>query len=280
MQLTRRQLLGYGVLGSGALVLPYTAAADASKLQSQLNWLVKRQRREGRISSAERTAWSVYDFHSKQKLVAINEDRAMQAASMIKLFVALAYLYLNKQAPHKYPYAARQRQTMEKMLVNSSNAATNTIIAWCKGPSNVARLCQKASGWRYKQLRIVESIPAGGRTYRNRASAHDYSRFFYDLWYNKLPHAAELKRLLSMKNHDRISSHIMADGVTVYDKTGSTGMLCGDAGIVRLANGRAYTFIGIIERSRRTGNYSTWITTRSAAMREASELVYRFMQTR
>lgn len=279
--ISRRRFLTYTAAGAASLCLPDTALA-ADNLQAQLNWLVKRQRREGRISSIERTAWSVYDFRTKKKLVAINEDRSMQAASMVKLFVALAYFYLHQQAPRKYPYGATQRRTMEDMLVRSKNEATNRIMRWCRGPRNVARLCQKATGWRYKQLRIVEYIPAAGRTYRNKASAHDYSRFFYDLWHGKLPYSGELKRILSIDNHDRITSNQLPSNITVYDKTGSTAMLCGDAGIVRLHTGRndAYTFIGIIERSRRTKHYTRWITQRSDAMREVSALVYRFMRMR
>lgn len=279
--LSRRKLLAYSALGAANLALPNVAFA-ASDLQKQLNWLVKRQRQEGRISSIERTAWSVYDFRSQKKLVAINENHGMQAASMIKIFVALAYLYLNQQAPHQYAYGDMQQAVMEKMLVKSDNDATNLVMRWCGGPHNVVQLCQKASGWRFKQLHMVEYIPAGGRTYRNKASARDYSRFFYALWQDKLPHATELKRLLSIKNHDRITTETMIPTVTVYDKTGSTGMLCGDAGIIQMAWGSddAYTFIGIIERQRKSKNYSRWISERSDAMREASGLVYRFMETR
>lgn len=278
---SRRQLLAYSVLGVTNLALPKTAFA-ASDLQQQLNWLIKRQRREGRISNIERTAWSVYDFRSQQKLVSINENRSMQAASMIKIFVALAYFYLNRQAPHKYAYGEAQRTVMEDMLVKSNNDATNLVMRWCGGPKNVAYLCQKGSGGRFKQLHMVEYIPKGGRTYRNKASARDYSRFFYDLWHEKLPRSAELKRILAITNHDRITTEDMIPTITVYDKTGSTGMLCGDAGIVQMAWGSddAYTFIGIIERRHKTKQYAHWITDRSDAMREASGLVYRFMAAR
>lgn len=281
MQLSRRQLLQYGGVGLGAAVFPQFAAAKPSDLQQQLNQLVQRQRRQGRIARNERTAWSVYDFHSKSKLVAINEGRAMQAASMVKVFVALAYFYLHKQAPKKYPYHAKHRRLMELMLVKSSNDATNQLMKLCRGPANVRRLCQIASRHRYKQLRIVEYIPAGGRTYRNKASAHDYSRFLYDLWHNRLPYSQEMKRIMSIANNDRIETDNMRKNLTIYDKTGSTGMLCGDMGIIQLGNSRqAYTFIGIIEKSRKTGNYSRWIDSRGDAMREVSELVYRFMTVR
>lgn len=282
MQLSRRQLLQYGGVCAGAAAFPSIALAKSSSdLQRQLNQLVQRQRRQGRIARNERTAWSVYDFRSKTKLVSINEGRSMQAASMVKVFVALAYFYLNKQAPKKYPYHAKHRRLMELMLVKSSNDATNQLMKLCRGPANVKRLCQVATRNRYKQLRIVEYIPAGGRTYRNKASAHDYSRFLYDLWYNRLPNSKELKRIMVMENHDRIATEKMSQQLKIYDKTGSTGMLCGDMGIIQLGKSRpAYTFIGIIEKSRKTRRYGHWISERSDAMREVSELVYQFMITR
>ncbi len=276
---TRRQLLTATTFGIGALALPALAKPEAN-LQAQLRWLIKRQRREGLLSRYERTSWSVYDFQSNKKLVAINEDHPMQAASMIKVFVALAYFYLNSQAPRQYPYGYKERRLMERMLVKSDNEATNRLMRMCKGPANVKRLCQQATKNRFRQLRIVEYIPAGGRTYRNKVSAHDYSRFLYDLWYGRLPHSFELKRIMAIKNHDRITTDIMHSNVRVFDKTGSTSRLCGNIGIVEFGYKKAYTFVGVIERSYRSGSYTNWINDRSDAMREASTLVYRFMRNR
>ncbi|MGY0400313.1 MAG: serine hydrolase [Ostreibacterium sp.] len=278
--LSRRRFLSYTAVAGSSLLLPSIGFTTASDLQNQLNSSIQRQRRKGYLSHNERSAWSVYDFQTGQKLVAINEDRAMQAASMVKVFVALAYFYLNKQSPKKYPYITKQRRLMEKMLVHSNNHSTNIIMRLCRGPNNIKKLCQLATKNRFKQLNIVEYIPQGGRTYRNKVSAHDYSRFLYALWHNKLPHSTELKRVMSIKNRDRITSNRMSSGVTVFDKTGSTGMLCGDMGIVHLGGKKAYTFIGIIERSNKASNYSKWIRSRSHIVRETSELVYRFMDHR
>ncbi len=63
MSLSRRQIITMVGVGATMLALPSTALSTStkttgSKLQAQLNWLIKRQRREGRISSNERTAWS------------------------------------------------------------------------------------------------------------------------------------------------------------------------------------------------------------------------------
>lgn len=51
---------------------------------------------------------------------------------------------------------------------------------------------------------IVEYIPAGGRTYRNKTSTHDYSRFLYILRKGKIVGGREIKRLMSLPEPDRV----------------------------------------------------------------------------
>ncbi len=235
LNLSRRRLLSCTAIASTATLLPSVASASGSDLQKQLNRLVNQQRSEGRISHHERTAWTVFDFQTRDKLVSINATRYMQAASMVKVFVALAYFFLNEQAPHKYPYTGYERHLMERMLVKSSNHATNTLMEMCKGPANVQRLCQLATKHHFQRLHIVEYIPDGGRTYRNRVSADDYNRFLSKLWHDELPHAGEIKRIMSIKNHDRITTEIMPLNTRVYDKTGSTRTLSCDARSFRIS---------------------------------------------
>ncbi|MPV85329.1 serine hydrolase [Ostreibacterium oceani] len=285
MPINRRKFIQYATLSlastSPVFAQSITASASTSnELQQQVNALVKSHRRAGRVSSNERTAWSVYDFQTQNKFVSINEQTPLQAASMMKLFVALAYFYLHQQAPNKYTYYAETKDLMTKMIVNSSNTATNTLMKRCGGPTNVKRLCQKATGSLFNQLSLVEYIPANGRTYRNRASAHDYSKLLYALWHDRLPSSREIKRIMSLPSGNRMLTSQMPDQLTIYNKTGSTAMLCGDVGIIQTQTGQAYTFIGIIEKNRRTQNYSQWIRSRGDVMREVSELVYGFMQSR
>jgi len=132
----------------------------------------------------------------------------------------------------------------------------------------------------------VESIPANGRTYRNQASAHDYSRFLYALWHDRLPFAEELREIMSLPNPDRIYQGVDSIPRTakVYDKTGSTARLCGNMGIIEVPGigglHYPYTFISIIERPSRVRHYERWITRRSDAIRAVSELVYQDMKQR
>ena len=60
-------------------------------LEAAVEDYISRMRREGKIKTDERTAWSVYDFTTGEKLVSINEDEQFEAASMVKLFIAAAF---------------------------------------------------------------------------------------------------------------------------------------------------------------------------------------------
>lgn len=268
------------------------AGKSTSSLQRQVIDLVTRMRGQGLIKPDEKTSWSVYDFSSRKKLVAINEDIPRQAASMIKPFVAQAYFYQVDKSKGRIRYGSNVRYTMERMIRRSSNKATNRIIDLVSrnqgngGARDVERVLKKYAPGVFRQTRIVEKIPSNGRTYRNLASAHDYSRFLFALWNDRLPYAQELRSLMGLSNNDRIVKGVanMPRSVKVYDKTGSTARLCGNMGIIDARDRRGrrypYTFVGIIEKPSRTKYYGSWITARSNAMRAVSNLVYLEMKDR
>ncbi|NEX18337.1 MAG: serine hydrolase [Halochromatium sp.] len=289
----RRQFISTLGGATAAFLLGASMPSEAARgpaLQNQLVRLVKRQRAEGLIRSDEKTSWSVYDFTGAKKLVSINEDVPRQAASMLKPFVAQAFFFTMKERGSKLRYTGSVRDSMEAMIRNSSNTATTEIMRivsrhnGSNGPKDVERVLKRHAPGVFQQTSIVEYIPANGRTYRNLASAHDYSRFLWALWNNQMPNAQEVRDLMALPNHDRITKRVkgMPSNIKVYDKTGSTAMLCGNMGIIecydRRGRPRPYTFIGIIEKSQRTNYYGTWITNRSNAMREVSSLVYSYMR--
>ena len=256
---------------------PSRISANAN-LEAAVERHIKALRRQGRVASDERTGWSVFDFTSGKKLVSINEDRPFQAASLVKPFVAAAYLERVKNGPLKY--GPRVRQRMERMIRASDNHATNWLTRRVGGPRAVEKLLKRRHPGVFRQTRIVEYIPANGRTYRNQASVHDYSRFLYALWKNGLSGSKELKRLMALPGPDRIvrSARKLPRGTRIYNKTGSTSRLCGDMGIVliRDAAGREYpyTVIGVIEKRTRARNYTQWIRSRGKVIGEVSDLVY------
>jgi beta-lactamase class A len=294
MAVGRRQFIGLTALAGGALLTGLTPAANAARapsLQAQVVDLVKRLRAEGKIRWDEKTAWSVYDFNGRTKLVSINEEEPRQAASMMKPFVAQAVFYTMRDSGGRLQYTSAIRDSMERMIRKSSNTATTELMQLVSryngnmGPQATEYVLKRHAPQVFRQTSIVEYIPSNGRTYRNTASARDYSRFLYAQWHRQMPHADELLEIMSLPNHDRITRGVssMPSDVRVYDKTGSTAMLCGNMGIIECRDNRGrprpYTFIGIIEKANRTTAYGTWITNRSNAIRQVSGLVYGYMQS-
>lgn len=261
------------------------AARQAATKRSRLNDVemavenyVKKLRARGALNRDERTAWSVYDFTTGEKLVDINEDAKFQAASLVKPFFAMAFFHQVQQG--RLRYDSQSRRHMQRMIQRSNNYSTNWIMRRVGGPAAVQRILRRNYPGVFENTEIVEYIPAGGRTYRNKASVHDYSRFLYALWQENIPGAGEIKRLMALPGRDRIytGARSIPKGTKVYNKTGSTAQLCGDMGIlvVRGRDGKRYpyTIIGVIEKNGRARNYSGWIRSRGNVIREVSNIVY------
>jgi beta-lactamase class A len=262
----------------------WTPAPPPTHLNAMIPRYLAQLRQTGQLAKNERTAWLAYDFTSRRFLLSINASTPYQSASMIKPFIALAFFH--KVQEGKLYYTPYQRQRMEAMIQYSDNQATNHFIELLNrtsrrsGPLEAEHTLKQRHPGLFRQTRIVERIPGGGRTYRNKASALDYHRFLAALWYNQLPYAAELRRLMYLPNRDRI--YTGATGVArqtqVIDKTGTTARLCGDMGIL-VAQGRdgrsyPYTFIGIIEKARPAQNYSAWKDARGDIIRNVSNMTY------
>jgi len=239
---------------------------------------IKRLRREGKLASDERTGWSVYDFTTGEKLVTINEDVQFQAASLVKPFIAAAFFYKVEQG--ELVYGSKSRRHMERMIQRSDNNSTNWVTRQVGGPQAVERILKRQYPGVFQETHLVEYIPANGRTYRNKASIHDYSRFLHAVWTEDIAGAGEIKRLMSLPGSDRIytGTREIPKGTEVYNKTGSTARVCGDMGILNV-QGRdgkryPYTLIGIIEKQQSARNYRTWIRSRSNVIRNVSSIVY------
>ena len=282
------QLITVGTFSSDTVL----AASEQDDIQKRINDYIRNLRSRGVIRPDEKTAWSVYDFKKREKLVSINENSSYQCASMIKPFIALAFFYKRKYDHKNYRYTKSIRRKMEAMIRYSDNRATNYFIRLIskkpkhQRPAEVERILKHHVPGIFRHTRIREYIPPNGRTYRNKASARDYSRFLYALWHDELPNSRELKRLMGLDNSDRISDgvDIVPPVTKVYDKTGTTARLCGEMGIVE-AVGRdgdtyPYTFIGIIEKRHRAKNYGQWARSRSNVIRSVSAMVYANMKQR
>jgi beta-lactamase class A len=276
--------------GAALSVSPSTPSVPRSKmttserkreirdLEAAVEDYIKNLRREGKLAADERTGWSVYDFTTGEKLVTINEDVQFQAASLVKPFIAAAFFHRVEQG--ELIYGRKSRRHMERMIQRSDNNSTNWVTRQVGGPQAVERILKRHYPGIFQGTHLVEYIPANGRTYRNKASIHDYSRFLHAVWTEDIAGAGEIKRLMSLPGSDRIytGARQIPKGTEVYNKTGSTARVCGDMGILNI-KGRdgkryPYTLIGIIEKQQRARNYATWIRARSDVIRNVSSIVY------
>ncbi|MCB1226994.1 MAG: serine hydrolase [Verrucomicrobiales bacterium] len=255
-----------------------------SPLEAQIERYIKSLRATGRISSAESTAWVVHDLSTGTQLASINASTPLQAASMVKPLIALAFFHQVKAG--RLSYGSTSRRHLELMIQRSSNTSTNWVMRQVGGPAATKALLARHYPSVCRNLRLVEYIPASGRAYQNLASANDYMYFLAALWQKRLPYATEILRLMALPGTDRLfdKASRVPPGTRVYDKTGSTAMCCGDMGILvaQGTNGRSYPYIiiGIISRSSRTASYGSWIGLRSNVIREVSNLTYQYLKQR
>ena len=251
---------------------------EIHNLEAAVEDYINRLRKDGKLDPDERTGWSVYDFTTGEKLVTINEDEQFQAASLVKPFIAAAFFY--KVEKGELSYDRESRRQMERMIQHSNNASTNWVTRKVGGPQAVQRILKQQYPAIFQEIHLVEYIPAGGKTYRNKASVHDYSRFLYALWKGNIAGAREIKRLMALPGSDRIYTgvRVVPKGTKVYNKTGSTARVCGDMGILNIKgpDGKwyPYTVIGIIEKEQNAANYTSWIRSRGNIIRNVSGIVY------
>lgn len=251
--------------------------AEHRELEQALVDHVSAMRRQGRLASDERTAWSVYDFATGETLVEINADLELQTASLVKPFLALAFM--TQVAKGKLVYDAQSRRQMTRMIQISDNASADWVMRKVGGPAAVENLLHTYYAALLPGVEIKEYIPRSGRTYRNRATARDYSRFLLALWRDELPGSQEIKRLMGLPKRDRLKTGVpLPRDVEVFSKTGSTSHLCGDIGVLAVngPDGRqyAYTLVGIIEKEHPARHYFSWLRSRGNVIRQISYIVY------
>ena len=223
-----------------------------SGLEQIIESIVKREKgRGGVLKHYMKTSWKVYDFSTWRTLASINEDVEMQAASMIKIFVALAFFH--EVEYWRLVHWTKSRRMMKAMLQKSSNKATNWFIDQMWWPNKVERILKQNYPWIFKNTRIVEKIPDNKyksnywQTYRNKASAHDYSRFLYALWNWQLPNSDKILYYMNLPWRDRLYSDAskVPKWTARYNKTWSTAKLIWDVWILvwRWRNWEQYPYI-------------------------------------
>ncbi|MCH8294400.1 serine hydrolase [Candidatus Poribacteria bacterium] len=261
------------------------SSAVDSLLEAEIDRYIKRLRRRGILSQTDRTSFVIFDISQQKKVVSINEDRPMMAASLIKNFVMLAYFH---QVKHKrLQHTNKNRLHLRRMIQKSYNSSTNYFIRLLGGPRAVNRILKRHYPY-LEHTHIVEYIPSGGRTYRNKTSAHDMNRFYNQLWLGHLPYSAKMKYYLGLPKMNRLHDKTcIPKGVRVFNKTGTVYGMVGDSGVLVITDTkgkqRAYILTGIIEdrtktnRRNRSQPFASWVKRRSDVLRRVSEAGYEYI---
>lgn len=274
-------------VAAGADDLPAVVGADlpaviATPLRDAINAHIQALRKAGQVDGDETTSWYVHTLHDDRTWAAINADRPLQCASMVKPYLALAFFHRVQEG--RLVYGKVSRGKLEAMIQRSDNAAANWVFDTLGGPDGVQRILASNYGKVLRETTIEEVIPADGRTYRNRSSARDYVRFCRALWRKELAGADEIQRLMALPGRDRLitGAELIPATTRVMNKTGTTAELVGDFGILvaEAAGGHElpYALVGIVEKESRARNYGAWVTSRAEVIRSVSSLTYRELE--
>lgn len=258
-------------------------------LETQISYFIGNLRGYGVIPASERTSFYVYDLEKRFSAADINIDVPHMAASLIKVYVmAAAYAKFERE---NIANGRKQEvlQDIRAMIQQSDNAATNRVIRFVGG----VRAAQRSiDGMHlFRQTRIVEEIPQGGRTYRNMTSAHDLSIFMNQLHQEHLVSPAASREMLGILDgyHTSRVERVLLPLQSVDDLAGKTGTVYGMNGettIVSYANkadqSRPFVFTAMFEdRSLpHSGHHDgSWARRRSEMIRKVAQLTVAYYQS-
>src|SRR3989338_163254 len=271
---------------------PKPAQAPSASLAQNNDAYFRRLRTSRHLNSTDRLYMTAYDIDTGERLVSINEDSQVMAASTIKDFVMLAYYDQVQRGAIREN--SRDNNLIRAMIQRSRNSETNQIINRIGGPARVESILSARYPY-FNETDIIETIPRDGRTYRNKTSTHDLNIFDNQLWHNGFPLRRDLQE--KMKSHlaapktDRLfDKTCIPKGMQVWNKTGTVYGQVSDSGILRFRdkNGKyhQYALSIVIEDPTKTNpknrveSLDSWRDKRAEVIRSISEGVYDYMATR
>ena len=254
--------------------LPEIVAAEICKLRNTRHLL-----------NSDDISIHIHDLSRDETVVNIKADQVRNAASLIKPFVMLTVYDLSFQ---KKLFLTDSIETqIYKMITVSSNESTNSLIRLI-GDGSTVRGLEKINAtlrkYGFRDTCLVEAIPEGGRTYRNRTSAYDLSEYFRKIYKRSIisPYYSQKMIDVLLDNHvRRIETAVLVqDGVPVADKTGYVCGTNGDSGIVFLRNinrnASDYVISIIIENPYRPTN--GWGRRKTEVIRHLSNVIYSYFR--
>ena len=270
------------------------------ELEKAIRRFVNISKSKGSMFRRDNLSLVVEDLHTGQRVVSINPEFEVKAASLIKVPILQAYMI--QRFAGKIRHTKKKQRDLVRMIRFSSNRSTNKIMRLLGGPKKVEALLKKTG--MYSHVRIVEYIPKGGKTYRNKISAEDLNNLFRKIWkhealganFSKSKNISASKKMLyylGLPSTRRVRDRLK-DGtcfardrsVRIWDKTGFVRGLNGDVGVIEIRTPkgrRAYSIISIIDRPdyktiRGSGN--AWASRQSKIHRRISEMSYAFFKSK
>lgn len=289
---TRREFLqtlrNLSEVAVGAAILGSATSAEARRRQatpahiSEVDRLVHQRiaelRQQGVLSPRDKTSVLVYGLHSDKHFVRINVDEQRMAASLIKPFIMLVAYH--RIAKGKKAYAGFESD-VRQMIVHSDNNATNRVLRFVGGPQTAHRIVR---AYDFDKTTIVQYIPAGGRTYRNKTSARNLNALLWKLHNGQLISAAYSRKMLDHLDHYATSRLAALQGEFDVDLAGKTGFvsgLNGEATRVSYPSSsgpRHYNFVAMVENRSMPGRRGgEWGKRTSRAIRQIFKTVHEQM---
>jgi beta-lactamase class A len=105
---------------------PNLSSSLDSRLEADIDRYIKKLRKRGILLKTDRTSFVVFDISKQKKVVSINQDEPMMAASLIKNFVMLAYFHQVKR--NRLRHTNLNRMHLRRMIQKSSNPSTNYFL--------------------------------------------------------------------------------------------------------------------------------------------------------
>lgn len=134
---------------------------------------------------------------------------------------------------------------MYKMIINSSNLATNILIEKT-GAEQVTRTMRELGAMDIKILRGVEDIKAYRKGLSNTTTAYDLMLVYKNIGQNDFLDEVSCRRMTNIlleQQHNDLIPALLPQEVRVAHKTGYITKILHDSGIVILPNGQKYVLV-------------------------------------
>lgn len=254
-------------------------------LEDSIRLYLRDLSRCGVLHRYDQTRMLVYDYRGC-KLVALQQHALTSAASLIKPYVMLGVYHRAKlagQGSHRFsPHLQRH---INQMMRVSNNPSTNYLIR-SLGRGNARQglhyLNRLLPRYNIRRTRLVETIPRGGRTYRNYTTAQDLSTLMQNIYRQRAvsrPYSQKMLQVMLYSRDNRGKTPYMQHhyDVRAATKTGYTRRTNGVAGIILRGEGlrrRTYNFVAIITRPLVRANEWTWRKSSTQIIQRLSEMTF------